>query len=101
MQKRRPSPADKERAMTYEKAVKALISAKLLSKDQAEEAVRVLEDHSVEFTYPDWTQALVHAGLVEPGNAIRAEQVMEEAAIKEAKEGGEDFDNALRGAGIL
>ena len=86
--------------MTYDKAVKALIGAKLLNKDQAKAAAKILEDHSVEFTYPDWVKALVNAGLVAPKDAVKAEQVMEKAALKEAEEGGEDFDDALRGAGI-
>lgn len=86
--------------MTYEKAVKALISAKLLDKDEAEAAVKALEDHAVEFTYPDWAKALVTAGLVAPKDAVKAEQVMEKSALKEAEEDGEDFDDALRGAGI-
>ena len=87
--------------MTYEKAVKALVDAKLLDKDQTDEAVAALEAHSVEFTYPDWAAALAKAGLIKAADAVKAEQVMEDAGHKEAQEGGDDFDEALRSAGIL
>lgn len=87
--------------MTYEKAVKAVIDAGLMSKDKQEAALTALEDHSVEFTYPDWAQALSNAGVIAKLDVEKAADVMQKAGYKEAEEGGEDFDEALRNAGIL
>lgn len=87
--------------MTYEKAVKALINAKLMSKDKTDAAIEALQAPSVEFTYPDWAATLVKAGVVAGMDEEKAAEVMEEAGRKEAEEGGEDFDDALRNAGIL
>ena len=87
--------------MTYEKAVKALIDAGLMSKDKREAAIQALKAPSVEFTYPDWAQALQEAGVIAGMDVDKAAEVMQEAGIKEAEEGGEDFDEALSNAGIL
>ncbi len=87
--------------MTYEKAVKALIDAKLMSADKTEAALAALEDHSVEFTYPDWAEALAKAGVIASLDTEKAAKVMMEAGKKEADEGGDDYEEALRNAGIL
>ena len=87
--------------MTYEKAVKALIDAGLMSDDKREAAIQALAAHSVEFTYPDWAQALQEAGIIAGLDVDKAADVMQEAGYAEAEKGGEDFDEALRNAGIL
>ena len=87
--------------MTYEKAVKALVDAGLMNEDKTDAAITVLKGHSVEFTYPDWAEALVKAGVIAGMDKDKAADVMEDAGQKEAKEGGDDFDEALRNAGIL
>jgi predicted kinase len=87
--------------MTYEKAVAALVDAKLLKPAQREAAVEVLNAHSVEFTYPDWAAALADSGLIDPEDSDKAERIMEEAGRLEEEEGGDEFDDALRNAGIF
>ena len=87
--------------MTYEKAVKALVDAGLMNQDHTDAAITALKGHSVEFTYPDWAAALANAGAIAQLDVDKAANVMMEAGEKEAEEGGEDFDNALRNAGIL
>jgi hypothetical protein len=87
--------------MTYEKAVNALIDAGLMSEDKLEAAIKVLKTPSVEFTYPDWAQALQDAGVIAGMDVDKAAEVMQEAGYKEAEDGGEDFDAALGNAGIL
>lgn len=87
--------------MTYDKAVNALVDAKLLDKGDTAAAVKALQAHSVEFTYPDWAAALEKAGLIKGKDVDKAAEVMEEAGQKEADEGGDDYDDALRNAGIL
>ena len=87
--------------MTYEKAVKALIDAGVMSEDKSDVALAALKVHSVEFTYEDWAEALVNAGVIAGLEVDQACAVMLEAGHKEAEEGGEDFDEALRNAGIL
>ena len=87
--------------MTYEKAIKALIDAGLMSEDKSEAAIAALEAPSVEFTYPDWAQALLDAGVIAGLDVDKAADVMQEAGYAEAEKGGEDFDEALRNAGIL
>ncbi len=87
--------------MTYEKAVNALVDAKLLDKEDTKAAVTALQAHSVEFTYPDWAAALEKAGLIKGKDVEKAAEVMQEAGDKEAKESGADYDDALRNAGIL
>jgi beta-lactam-binding protein with PASTA domain len=87
--------------MTYEKAVKALIDAGLMVDDKREAAIQVLAAPSIEFTYPDWAQALQEAGVIAGMDVDKAAEVMQEAGLKEAEEGGEDFDEALGNAGIL
>jgi hypothetical protein len=86
--------------MTYEKAVKALINAGLMTEDKLEAAVEALEVPSVEFTYPDWADALYKAGVIAQLDVDKAAEVMQAAGLKEAQEGGDDFDEALRDAGI-
>jgi hypothetical protein len=86
--------------MTYEKAVKALIDAGLMSEDKQVAAVKALEASSVEFTYPDWAEALYKAGLIAKLDIEKAAEVMQDAGRKEAQQGGDDFDEALRDAGI-
>jgi hypothetical protein len=86
--------------MTYEKAVKALIDAGLVSEDKQEAAVAALEAPSVEFAYPDWAEALYKAGVIAQLDVDKAAKVMEEAGHKEAEEDDDDFDEALRNAGI-
>ena len=87
--------------MTYEKAVKALIDAGVMNEDKADAAIAALKGHSVEFTYPDWAEALAKAGVIAQLDVDKAATVMEDAGQKEAEEGGEDYDEALRNAGIL
>lgn len=87
--------------MTYEKAVKALIDANLMGEDKTDAALAALSDHSIEFTYPDWAAALANAGVIARLDVDKAAEVMMEAGHKEAEEGGEDYDEALRNAGIL
>jgi hypothetical protein len=87
--------------MTYEKAVKALIDAGLMGDDKREAAIQALEAPSIEFTYPDWAQALLDAGVIAGMDVEKAAEVMQEAGYKEAEEGGEDFDESLRNAGIF
>ena len=65
--------------MTYEKAVKALIDAGLMSKDKREGAIKTLEAPSIEFTYPDWAQALANAGVIAGMDVDKAAAVMQEA----------------------
>ena len=86
--------------MTYEKAVKALINAGLMTEDKLEAAVEALEVPSVEFTYSDWADALYKAGVIAQLDVDKATEVMQAAGRKEAEEGGDDFDEALRDAGI-
>ena len=87
--------------MTYEKAVKALIDAGVMNEDKTDAAIAALENHSVEFTYPDWAAALANAGVIAQLDVDKAATVMEDAGHKEAEEGGEDYEDALRNAGIL
>jgi len=87
--------------MTYEKAVKALLDANLISEDKVDTAVRALKAHSTEFTYPDWAAALAEAGVIASMDKDKAAEVMMEAGRKEAEQGGDDFDEALSNAGIL
>jgi hypothetical protein len=86
--------------MTYEKAVKALLDANLISEGKVDAAVGVLKAHSTEFTYPDWAAALVKAGVIAGMDEDKAAEVMMEAGRKEAEEDSDDFDEALRNAGI-
>ncbi|MFN2122151.1 MAG: hypothetical protein ACK2T4_07105 [Candidatus Promineifilaceae bacterium] len=86
--------------MTYEKAIKALIDAGLIGEDKLEVAVEALEATSVEFTYPDWAEALYTAGVIARLDVEKAIEVMEDTGLKEAQEGGDDFEDALRDAGI-
>ncbi len=87
--------------MTYEKAVKALLEANLISEDKVDAAVEALKAHSTEFTYPDWAATLAQAGVIAGMDEDKAAEVMMEAGRKEAEEGGDDFDEALGNAGIL
>ena len=81
--------------MTYEKAINALVGQRLINSERVEAAVEVLKGHSVKFTYPDWAEALAGAGLLARLDGNKAVHVMQEA-----EDGGEEFDQALRRAGI-
>lgn len=87
--------------MTYEKAVKALVDARLLAKADAPAAVKALDSTSVDMTYPAWAEALVKAGLLEEANIEVAASAMEDAQWAEADDDPEGFDEDLAGAGIL
>ena len=87
--------------MTYEKAIKALLDANLISEDKVDVALAALKAHSTEFTYTDWAAARASAGVIANMDFDKACDVMLEAGEEEAEEGGEDFDEALRNAGIL
>ena len=82
--------------MTYEKAINALVGERLIKSESTGVAVEALKDHSVKFTYPDWAEALAEAGLLARLDVGKAATVMQEA-----EEGGEEFDQALRCAGIF
>ena len=87
--------------MTYEKAAKALVNARLLDELQVETAVTVLEKPNVDFTYPDWANALVRAGLIKQSEADKAANVMQEAGQMEMVDDPDAFDADLENAGIL
>ena len=73
----------------------------LMSEDKSDAALAALEDHSVEFTYPDWAAALANAGVIAGMDVDKAAEVMQAAGHEEAEKGGADYDEALRNAGIL
>ena len=87
--------------MTYEKAVQILVKAGLLDPAQVNTAVGVLNKPNVEFTYPDWAEALANAGLIAAADTDRAAEVMEQAGWAEAEEDPEAFEEGLEDAGIL
>jgi hypothetical protein len=87
--------------MTYEKAVKGLVAAGLLEPAWAETAVTVLKKPNVEFTYPDWAEALAKAGLIAAADTDTAADVMEKAGWDEAEDDPEAFDEGLENAGIF
>jgi hypothetical protein len=82
--------------MTYEKAINALVGERLINSERAEVALEALKGHAVKFTYPDWAEALAEAGLLARLDVGKAALVMQEA-----EEGGEEFNQALRCAGIF
>jgi len=84
--------------MTYEKAVRALISAGFLKDTDRDKARAALASTRTDFTYPAWAKALVDAGLIQPSDAQAAANVMEQAG---QAEDGDDLDQALENAGIL
>jgi hypothetical protein len=87
--------------MTYEKAVNALVAARLLDKTKVATAVAALNKPNVEFTYPDWARALAKAGLITESDVNSAAVMMEEAGQKEAEDDPKAFDEGLENAGIL
>ena len=87
--------------MTYEKAVNALVAARLLDKTKVATAVAALNKPNVEFTYPDWAEALAKAGLIAKSDVDSAADVMEKAGQQEAEDDPESFDKGLENAGIL
>jgi hypothetical protein len=93
--------AKAERALTYEKAVSALVRAGFLDVADADVAVAALSASTVEFTHPAWTDALAQAGLIDGTNVEAAVSAMEKAALAEAGEDPEGFDEGLENAGIL
>ena len=87
--------------MTYEKAAKALVDARLLDQADTGTALATLGSPSVEMTYPGWAEALVRAGLLAEANLDSAIDVMEKAGIAEAKDDRPGFEEGLENAGIL
>ena len=87
--------------MTYEKAVQALVTAGMLDKSKVATAVSTLKKPNVEFTFPDWANALVKAGLLAASDADKAADVMEKAQWDEADSDPDAFDEGLENAGIL
>ena len=87
--------------MTYQKAVDALVAAGLLDPAKATAATTVLAGPTVEFTYPDWAEALARAGLINEAEVATAADVMEQAGWAEAEDDPDAFEAGLEGAGIL
>ena len=87
--------------MTYEKAAKALVDARLLDQADTGTALATLGSPSVEMTYPGWAEALVRAGLLAEANLDPAIDVMEKAGSAEAKDDSPGFEEGLENAGIL
>jgi len=87
--------------MTYEKAVNALVTTGLLDKADATSAISVLDSPSVEFTYPDWAEALAKAGLINKAEVGTAADTMENAGWAEATDDPDAFNAGLENAGIL
>ncbi len=87
--------------MTYEKAVQALVTAGLLDPKKVKTAVAALEKPNVEFTYPDWAQALARAGLITEAQVESAADVMQAAGKKEAEDNSDTFEQGLEDAEIL
>lgn len=87
--------------MTYEKTANALVDAGLLDQADIRTAIAALGSPSVEMTYPAWAEALVQAGLLTEANLEAAIEVMEKAAIAEARDDSPGFEEALENAGIL
>jgi hypothetical protein len=82
--------------MTYKEAIEALITAGYLSEADSKTALAALTSTETDFTYPDWAQALVRVGLLEPLQAEAAANVMEQAAVSTDMD-----DDTLENAGIL
>ncbi|MBE2224014.1 MAG: hypothetical protein IAF02_20920 [Anaerolineae bacterium] len=87
--------------MTYEKAVQALVTAGLLDPKKVKTAVAALKKPNVEFTYPDWAQALARAGLIPEAQVDSAANVMQAVGEKEAEDDPDDFEKGLEDAEIL
>ena len=87
--------------MTYEKAIEALIEAGLMDPGKKESAIAALDSTAVEFTYPDWAEALAQAGLIESSNLKAAANAMEAAGETEADQDPDAFEQGLENAGIL
>jgi hypothetical protein len=87
--------------MTYDKAVNVLVDAGLIKTEDVPAAIEVLETPAVEFTYPDWAQALANAGFLDEANVAAAADLMQKAGEAEAKDDPEAFKQGLENAGIL
>jgi hypothetical protein len=81
--------------------VNAFVAAGLLDKTKVATAVAALNQTNVEFTYPDWAEALAKAGLITESEVDSAADVMEKAGQKEAEDDPKAFDEGLENAGIL
>ena len=86
--------------MTYEKAAKALVDARLLDQANARMAAAVLAWPSTNVTYPAWAKALVRARLLTEANLEAAIEVMEKAGWAEAEDDPDAFEEGLEDAGI-
>lgn len=84
--------------MTYEKAIDALIAAGYLKEADRDKAYAALTSIQTEYTYPDWAQALVDAGLIQSMDAATVADYLKQAAFHSDSD---DFIQSLENAGIL